>query len=62
MGVYSLDELVRRWQISDLTTEQAIGQMLLVLQELDARVQELERAQPKRQAASPLRKSASKPS
>lgn len=59
MGMYSLDELVHRWQINELTAEQAIGQMLLLLQELDARVQELERAQPKRPA---VRKSTARPS
>lgn len=58
MGTYSLDELVHRWQINDLTTEQAIGQMLLLLQKFEARLQELEQAQHKRPVASPPRKAA----
>jgi hypothetical protein len=48
MGVYSLDELVRRWQTGDLTAEQAIGQLLLLIKELAARVTELERMQARR--------------
>lgn len=47
MGSYSLDELVRRWQSGQLTVEQAIGQMLLLLKELVERMRALERAGPR---------------
>ena len=33
MGAYSIDDLIQRWGQHDLTPEQVIGQMLLVLQE-----------------------------
>jgi hypothetical protein len=42
MGTYSLETLVRKWGLSELTTEQAIGQILLFLQELVRRVEALE--------------------
>ena len=42
MGTYGLQEVVRRWGRGQLTPEQAIGQILLLLVELDKRVQELE--------------------
>jgi hypothetical protein len=42
MGTYSLEELVRRWFTHDVTTEQAIGQLLQILQEIERRVKELE--------------------
>ena len=42
MGAYSLDELIRRWFTQDLTPDQAIGQMLQILQELIRRVEDLE--------------------
>jgi hypothetical protein len=42
MGTYSLDDLIRRWFTQDLTPDQAIGQMLQVLQELTRRVEDLE--------------------
>jgi len=42
MGTYSLDELLRRWFTHDVTTEQAIGQLLQILQEIERRVKELE--------------------
>jgi hypothetical protein len=43
MGNYSLEELVTRWEREKLTTEQAIGQILLILRSLTERVRELER-------------------
>ena len=43
MGTYGLQELIRRWGRGQLTPEQAIGQILLLLSELDKRLQELER-------------------
>jgi hypothetical protein len=42
MGHYNLDELITRWEQEKLTTEQAIGQMLLMLRLLTERVRELE--------------------
>ncbi len=42
MGVYSLEELVRRWFTHDITTEQAIGQLLQIVQEIERRLKELE--------------------
>ena len=43
MGTYGLQEVIRRWGREQLTTEQAIGQILLLLVELDKRLQKLER-------------------
>ena len=42
MGIYSLETLIRKWGLSELTTEQAIGQILLILQGLVRRVEALE--------------------
>jgi len=42
MGTYSLEELIRLWRQEKLTPEQAIGQILLLLRELQRRLQELE--------------------
>jgi exonuclease VII small subunit len=43
MGTYELQEVISRWERGRLTTEQAVGQILLWLQELERRVRELER-------------------
>ena len=43
MGTYGLQEVIRRWGREQLTTEQAVGQILLLLVELDKRLQKLER-------------------
>ena len=43
MGNYSLDEIITRWEQEKLTTEQAIGQILLMLRSLTKRLRELER-------------------
>jgi len=43
MGTYGLQEVIRRWGRGQLTTEQAIGQILLLLVELHERLQKLER-------------------
>ena len=56
MGLYSLDELVQRWYTEDLTTEQVIGQILQVLQELTRRVEELESKDRPEGIISPRRK------
>jgi hypothetical protein len=42
MGTYSLEMLIRKWGLSELTTEQAIGQILLILQELIRQLEALE--------------------
>ena len=39
---YDLSDLIKRWEREDLTTEQAIGQLLLWLVVLSERVAELE--------------------
>ncbi len=43
MGTYGLQEVISRWERGRLTTEQIIGQILLLLLELEQRVRELER-------------------
>ena len=43
MGNYNLDELITRWEREKLTTEQAVGQILLILRSLSERIRELER-------------------
>ena len=43
MGTYSLDEVIKRWRMGEITTEQAIGQILLLLQNLARRVNHLEK-------------------
>jgi len=40
---YTLDELIARWKKEDMTAEQMIGQLLLLLKEIDARLKELRR-------------------
>lgn len=42
MSNYTLDEIIRRWGKGQLTTEQAVGQILLLLQSLSRRVGQLE--------------------
>jgi hypothetical protein len=39
---YGIEGVLERWEVSRLTTEQAIGQILLLVRKLDKRVQELE--------------------
>ena len=43
MGTYGLEEVLRAWEREHLTSEQAIGQILLLLQELEERLRGLER-------------------
>lgn len=43
MGTYGLEGVLRAWERGQLTTEQAIGQILLLLQELEERLHSLER-------------------
>lgn len=42
MAAYSLDTLLNRWGLHQLTSEQAIGQILLILHELEPRILRLE--------------------
>ncbi|MGD9099391.1 MAG: hypothetical protein PVF45_02845 [Anaerolineae bacterium] len=42
MSTYGLDEVIKMWGVGKLTPEQAIGQILLLIQERDERLQELE--------------------
>ncbi len=43
MGVYSLDEIIKRWRRGDLTADQTIGQILQLVQNLSQRVGTLEK-------------------
>lgn len=47
MGAHDLDILLKKWERDELTTEQAVGQMLLLLHSLAQRVGRLEVAQEK---------------
>ena len=42
MSAYPLETLLRQWARGDLSTEQAIGQILQVLAKLQDRIQEVE--------------------
>jgi len=42
MGTYGLEGVIQAWERGQLTTEQAIGQILLLLQELDERIRNTE--------------------
>ena len=43
MGTYGLEGVIRAWEQEQLTSEQAIGQILLLLQELEERLRNIER-------------------
>ena len=43
MGTYGLEGVLSAWKTGKLTTEQAVGQILQLLQELDQRLVTLER-------------------
>jgi hypothetical protein len=43
MGTYGLEGVIKAWGRGDLTIEQAIGQILLLLQELEERLCSVER-------------------
>ncbi len=43
MGTYGLEEVVHRWERGTLTMEQAIGQILLLLQAIEERLRDQER-------------------
>ena len=43
MGTYGLENVIQAWGRGDLTIEQAIGQILLLLQEFEERLCNVER-------------------
>ena len=43
MGTYGLDGVLQAWEREQLTTEQAIGQILLLLKALEERLRGVER-------------------
>lgn len=43
MGSYTLNEVIKRWTRGDMTTEQVVGQTLLILQDIARRVGTLEK-------------------
>jgi hypothetical protein len=43
MSSYSIEELISRWKREELTVEQMIGQLLLLIQAQDQRLRELGR-------------------
>lgn len=53
MSNYTLDELVERWKHEDLTPEQMIGQLLLLLRRIEERIHELEREKPQEKQVPP---------
>jgi hypothetical protein len=38
MGTYDLSEVIQAWEQERVTTEQAVGQILLLLQEMQERI------------------------
>jgi hypothetical protein len=42
MSAYPLEKLLRHWARGDLSTEQAVGQILQIIAKLQDRVQEVE--------------------
>jgi hypothetical protein len=42
VGTYSIETIIREWAKGNLTNEQAIGQILLLIQGLQDRLQEFE--------------------
>ncbi|MCA9897918.1 MAG: hypothetical protein H6654_12885 [Ardenticatenaceae bacterium] len=43
MGSYTLDQVMKRWTRGSMTTEQAVGQTLLIVQDIARRVGTLEK-------------------
>lgn len=43
MGNYTLEEVIKRWTRGDMTTEQVVGQTLLIIQDIARRVGTLEK-------------------
>jgi hypothetical protein len=42
MGAYSLEHIIREWGKGNLTVEQVIGQILLLIQEIQTRLAHIE--------------------
>jgi hypothetical protein len=42
VGTYPLETIIREWKNGKLTTEQTIGQVLLLIQEMKERMAEIE--------------------
>lgn len=42
MGTYPVETIIREWTKGNLTNEQAIGQIMLLIQELQDRLKEIE--------------------
>jgi flagellar biosynthesis chaperone FliJ len=53
MGTYRLEQVIQMWETEKLTTEQAIGQILLHLQTLAQQVRELEHKMQERAGRKP---------
>jgi len=49
MATYSLDVLLRKWGREELSLEQAVGQILLIIQRFDQRISVLEGRKPRPQ-------------
>jgi hypothetical protein len=49
MGTYGLEGVIRAWERGDLTIEQTIGQILLLLREFEERLCSVERRLEQRQ-------------
>ena len=43
MAAYELEKIIELWEVEKLTTEQAIGQMLQLFQELKRQLREVEK-------------------
>ena len=43
MGTYGLRSVIQMWELEKLTTEQAVGQILQLIAEMEKRVGDLER-------------------
>jgi hypothetical protein len=43
MGTYGLEGVIRAWELEKLTSEQAIGQILQIIVEIEGRLRDLER-------------------
>jgi hypothetical protein len=44
MGTYGLEGVIRAWEQEKMTTEQAVGQVLLLLRELEERLLRMEQS------------------
>lgn len=43
MGAYSIEAVIEAWRVGKITPEQAIGQILLIVQVIEARLIEVEK-------------------